>query len=59
MWIIIAGTVIASMISSVLLLSAVAAGKRGDDWIEETYEQPASATAKVQRFNKTSPHGAR
>lgn len=58
MWIIIAGTVIASMISSVLLLSAVATGKRGDEWTEETYEQPAPAP-KAQRFNKTSPHGAR
>ena len=59
MWIIIAGTVIASMISSVVLLASLAVGKRGDAWEgEETIEQPATAP-NVQRFNKPATHASR
>lgn len=54
MWIIIAGTVIVSMISSALLLSSLAVGKRGDEW-EETVEQPVAAP-KAQRFGKPATH---
>lgn len=57
MWIIIAGTVIASMISSAVLLASLAVGKRGDEW-EAQVEQPAH-TPKAPRFGKPAIRATR
>lgn len=57
MWIIIAGTLIASLISSALLISALAVGKRSDEW-EEPVEQPAPAP-KARRFGKPATRAVR
>jgi hypothetical protein len=50
MWIIIAGTVIASIITSALLLSSLSVGKRGDDWSEAAVVR--AAQKKNNRFGK-------
>lgn len=55
MWIIIAGTVIASMISCALLLSSLHVGRRGDEW-EEAPEQRAAPKKKTARLNKPATH---
>lgn len=54
MWIIIAGTVIASMISSALLLSTLNVGRRGDNWAEAS--APQTPPKKGKRFNKPATH---
>ncbi len=54
MWIIIAGTVIASMISSVLLLASLSVGKRGDDWAEAS--EPQVSPQRGKYFNQPAPH---
>ncbi len=54
MWIIIAGTVIASMISSALLLASLSVGKRGDDWTEAS--EPQVSPQKGSYFNKPARH---
>ena len=59
MLIVIAGALIASVGSSILLISALAVGRRGDAWSDEAYEQkltpaPVQAT-KDPRMNKPLP----
>ncbi len=55
MLIVIAGALIASLGSSVLLISALAVGKRGDAGSDEAYDQKPAPAPKDPRMNKPLP----